>query len=56
MPPTYHVFHQFFHDALDELEKRLAVEDPDSPVRIITRRDGQPRKAIFTIHGMRSST
>jgi Putative integrase len=57
-PPSYFVFHQFFHDALDELERRLAAEDPESAVRIITERDrsGQPRKAIFTIHGMRSST
>lgn len=57
-PPTYKLFHQFFHDALDELERRLAAEDPDAAIRIITERDrsGQPRKAIFTIHGMRSST
>jgi hypothetical protein len=57
-PPTYKIFHQFFHDALDELERRLAAEDPDSAIRIITERDnaGQPRKGIFTIHGMRSST
>lgn len=58
VPPTYKIFHQFFHDALDELEKRLAAEDPESAIRIITDRDisGQPRKAIFSIHGMRSST
>jgi hypothetical protein len=58
VPPTYKIFHQFFHDALDELERRLAAEDPESAIRIITERDrsGQPRKAIFTIHGMRSST
>ena len=57
-PPTYKIFHQFFHDALDEMEKRLAAEDPEAAIRIITERDrsGQPRKAIFTIHGMRSST
>lgn len=57
-PPSYFVFLQFFHDALDELEKRLAKDDPTAAVRIITERDrsGQPRKAIFTIHGMRSST
>jgi len=58
VPPTYKIFHQFFHDALAELEKRLAEEDPESAIHIITERDraGQPRKAIFTIHGMRSST
>lgn len=57
-PPTYKIFHQFFHDALDELERRLAAEDPGAAIRIITERDsaGQPRKGIFTIHGMRSST
>ncbi|MCK9908191.1 VPA1269 family protein [Microbacteriaceae bacterium K1510] len=57
-PPTYKIFHQFFHDALDELERRLTADDPEAAIRIITERDrsGQPRKAIFTIHGMRSST
>lgn len=57
-PPGYKIFLQFFLDALDELEKRLRVEDPASAITIITDRDvsGQPRKAIFTIHGMRAST
>ena len=36
----------------------MAAEDPEAAIRIITHRDksGQPRKAIFTVHGMRSST
>ena len=57
-PPSYKIFHQFFHDALAELERRLAAEDPDSAIKIITGWDksGEPRRAIFTIHGMRSST
>lgn len=57
-PPSYKVFLQFFLDALAELERRLRAEDPDSPITIITSRDsaGAPRKAIFTMHGMRSST
>ena len=57
-PVGYDPFAQFFLDALDELERRLREEDPDFPINIITRRDsaGSPRKAIFSIHGMRSST
>jgi hypothetical protein len=57
-PPGRNVFTQFFLDALDELEKRLRIEDPEADITIITERDvsGQPRKAIFTVHGMRSST
>jgi hypothetical protein len=57
-PPTYKVFLQFFYDALDELERRLNAEDPENPVTIITKRDptGAPKQAIFTLHGMRSST
>lgn len=56
-PVSYHIFIQFFMDALDELERRLRDEDADSEITIITDRDsaGQPRKAIFTMHGMRSS-
>jgi hypothetical protein len=56
-PPSYKIFHLFFHQALDELERRLNDEDPDLNIRIITQRDksGNPRRAIFSIHGMRSS-
>jgi hypothetical protein len=58
VPPTYNLFQQFFYDALDELERRINAEDPDHPVQIITKRDhsGNPKKAIFTPHGMRSAT
>jgi len=57
-PPTYKALLQFFYDALDELERRLNSDDPESPIVIITTRDssGAPRKSIFTMHGMRSST
>lgn len=58
MPPSYFIYMQFFYDALEELERRLVEEDPERPVRIITQRDkaGAPRRAVFTLHGMRSST
>jgi hypothetical protein len=57
-PPSYDAFSQFFHDALDELERRLREEQPQDAIRIITERaaDGRPTKAIFSIHGMRAST
>ncbi len=56
VPPGYKHFHQFFHDALAELERRLKAEDPDFPVNIITKWAGDsPKAAIFTIHGMRSA-
>jgi hypothetical protein len=57
-PPSYKIFLQFFYDALEELERRLNADNPDAPIRIITLRDqsGAPKKAIFTAHGMRSST
>ena len=56
-PVGYKIFFQFFHDALAELERRLLEEDPDFPVKIITKWVGDsPTAAIFTIHGMRSST
>jgi Putative phage integrase len=57
-PPTYDAFSQFFYEALDELERRLHEEQPGDAIRIITARaaDGRPMKAIFSIHGMRSST
>ena len=57
-PPSYKTCLQFFYDALEELERRLNEEDPDRPVTIITGRDhsGAPKKAIYTLHGMRSST
>lgn len=56
MPPGYKAFHQFFHDALAELERRLKAEDPEFPVNIITKWAGDsPKAAIFTIHGMRSA-
>jgi Putative phage integrase len=56
-PVGYKIFFQFFHDALAELERRLLEEDPDFPVKIITKWEGDsPKAAIFTIHGMRSST
>jgi hypothetical protein len=57
-PVSYRIFLQFFLDALDQLEKRLRQDDPASDITIITDRDtsGRPRKAIFTMHGMRSST
>lgn len=55
-PVGYKLFYQFFHDALAELERRLKAEDPDFPVNIITKWDGDsPKSAIFTIHGMRSA-
>jgi hypothetical protein len=55
-PASYKDFYQFFHDALAELERRLNDDDPDFPVRIITKRAGDaPTQAIFTIHGMRSA-
>lgn len=56
-PPSYAVFTNFFYDALEELEKRLLADDPESAVKIITERDaaGRPRRAIFTPHGTRSS-
>ncbi|MET4479152.1 VPA1269 family protein [Bradyrhizobium sp. F1.13.3] len=58
MPPSYATLRQFFLDALDELERRLRAEDPHSAVRIITERDDseRPSAAIFTLHGLRSST
>ena len=58
MPPSYFAILQFFYDALEELERRLTDEDPERPIRIITQRDraGSPKKAVFTLHGMRSST
>lgn len=56
-PVGYKIFFQFFHDALAEMERRLLEEDPDFPVKIITKWEGDsPKAAIFTIHGMRSST
>jgi hypothetical protein len=57
-PARYTAFLNFFLDALNELENRLREEDPESDIQIITERDaaGQPRRAIFTAHGMRSST
>lgn len=57
-PPSYQTYLQFFHDALEELERRLNEEDPETPLRIITHRNksGAPKKAVFTAHGMRSST
>lgn len=57
-PPTYPALLQFFHDALAELERRLNADDPHSELKIITRRDasGLPKQAIFSMHGMRSST
>lgn len=57
-PPTYPALLQFFHDALAELERRLNAEDPDAGIEIITRRDdsGLPKQAIYSMHGMRSST
>lgn len=57
-PPTYAALNQFFMLALEELERRLNLEDPANPIKIITRREpgGSPRQAIFTLHGLRSST
>jgi hypothetical protein len=57
-PPSYAAVHSFFNDALEELERRLNKENPDRPVKLITGRDASkaPNKAIYTIHGMRSST
>ena len=57
-PPSYGALLQFFLDALAELERRLNLEDPDEPVTIITGRDpsGLPKQAIYSMHGMRSST
>ncbi|MDO9294354.1 VPA1269 family protein [Bradyrhizobium sp.] len=57
-PPSYFVVWSFFLEALDEMERRLREEDPAGAVRIITERNhsGQPTAAIFTMHGMRSST
>jgi hypothetical protein len=57
-PPTYGLALQFFYDALEELERRLNEEDPGASVKIITQRNkaGAPTRAIFTQHGMRSST
>jgi len=56
-PPTYKTLLQFFYDALEELERRLNADDPETPIVIITQRDrsGAPRKSVFTMHGMRSS-
>ena len=57
-PPPYFALWSFFLEALDEMERRLREEDPAGAVRIITERgqSGQPTAAIFTMHGMRSST
>ena len=57
-PAPYYNVWQFFLDALDEMERRLREEDPEGAIRIITARgpSGQPTEAIFTMHGMRSST
>lgn len=57
-PPPYVALWSFFLEALDEMERRLREEDPAGAVRIITERNpsGQPTVAIFTMHGMRSST
>ncbi|MDV3251129.1 hypothetical protein DevBK_07300 [Devosia sp. BK] len=57
-PPSYPALLQFFHDALSELERRLNEEDPTANITIITRRDesGLPKQAIYSMHGMRSST
>lgn len=56
-PVNYNLFFQFFHDALAELERRLLLDDPDFPIRLITKWEADsPKAAIFTIHGMRSST
>jgi hypothetical protein len=57
-PASYKILLQFFYDSLEELERRLNEEDPGNPIRSITERDsaGAPKKAIFTLHGTRSST
>jgi hypothetical protein len=57
-PPQYFALQLFFLDALDEMERRLREEDPESAIKIIIERNpsGQPTAAIFTMHGMRSST
>lgn len=57
-PPSYELFVAFFHDALEELESRYNEENPDRPIKIITKRNeaGQPTGAVFTIHGMRSAS
>ncbi|BCB22453.1 VPA1269 family protein [Bosea sp. ANAM02] len=57
-PPNYQALHLFFNLALEELERRLNLEDPENPIKIITRREpgGSPRQAIYTLHGLRSST
>lgn len=55
-PVPYKLFYQFFHDALAELERRLLADDPEFPIRIITKWDSDsPKAAIFTIHGMRAA-
>ncbi|WP_312795985.1 VPA1269 family protein [Tianweitania sp.] len=57
-PPPYRAVLKFFLHALDELERRHNDENPDDTITLITKRDvaGAPRKAVFTVHGMRSST
>lgn len=57
-PPPYVAVWTFFLEALDEMERRLRAEDPEGAIRIITDRNpsGAPTAAIFTMHGMRSST
>ena len=57
-PPTHEVVSAFFFEALDELESRLNSVPGENPVRIITQRTawGVPTVAVFSMHGMRSST
>lgn len=57
-PPSYFALWSFFLEALDEMERRLREEDPAGAIKIITDRNmsDQPTAAIFTLHGMRSST
>ncbi|RVA56808.1 hypothetical protein EN933_05430 [Mesorhizobium sp. M7A.F.Ca.US.001.01.1.1] len=57
-PPSYKAQLQFFYDSLEELERRMREEDPHDAITIITERGqaGAPKKAIFTLHGTRSSS
>ena len=56
-PPSHGDLTAFFLATLDELERRLAADDPRESVKIILkRRHGVPKLSLFTVHGMRSST
>lgn len=54
MPPTIRMLHEYWVKLMDELEKRLHVEDVDCQI-IITRNKstGAPQQALYSPHGLR---